>query len=190
VFLRAGLYRQREARPGADAVIRSLALVTLITGFYAVAVAGMTFHSYYGIFWVTFVLAAILIPLLRASYDSVTLELMRVFGVHRRTLLVGPSSELSMLRRTLKRDGRGPDIDVIGTVSEHAGGHSLPDAPDLGALADLERIVAEQRPSDVVMTGFKLPTAELVSLVDTCRSYGALPRALPTHTALLLNRAT
>ena len=46
VFARAGLYRQREARPGADAVIRSLALVTLITAFYAVAVAGMTFHSY------------------------------------------------------------------------------------------------------------------------------------------------
>ena len=59
VFARAGLYRQREARPGADAVIRSLALVTLITAFYAVAVAGMTFHSFYGIFWVTFVLAAI-----------------------------------------------------------------------------------------------------------------------------------
>ena len=61
--------------PGADAVIRSLALVTLITAFYAVAVAGMTFHSYYGIFWITFVLAAILVPLLRASYNSVTLEL-------------------------------------------------------------------------------------------------------------------
>jgi exopolysaccharide biosynthesis polyprenyl glycosylphosphotransferase len=190
VFLRAGLYRQREARPGADAVIRSLALVTLITGFYAVAVAGMTFHSYYGIFWVTFVLAAILVPLLRASYDSVTLELMRLFGVHRRTLLVGPSGELSTLRRTLKRDGRGPDIDVIGTVSEHAGGPSLPDAPALGALADLERIVAEQRPSDVVMTGFKLPTSELVSLVDTCRSYGARLRVVPTTTELLLNRAT
>ncbi len=58
VFARAGLYRQREARPGADAVIRSLALVTIITAFYAVAVAGMTFHSFYGIFWVTFVLAA------------------------------------------------------------------------------------------------------------------------------------
>ena len=85
VFARAGLYRQREARPGADAVIRSLALVTLITGVYAVAVAGMTFHSFYGIFWVTFVLAATLVPLLRASYDSVTLELMRLFGVRRRT---------------------------------------------------------------------------------------------------------
>ena len=116
----------------------------------------MTFHSYYGIFWVTFVLAAILVPLLRASYDSVTLELMRLFGVHRRTLLVGPFGELSELRRTLKRDGRGPDINVIGTVSEHAGGPSLPDSPALGALADLEQIVAEQRPNDVVMTGFEL----------------------------------
>ena len=90
VFARAGLYRQREARPGADATIRSLALVTIITAFYAIAVAGMTFHSFYGIFWVTFVLAAILVPLLRASYDSVTLELMRLLGVRRRTVLVGP----------------------------------------------------------------------------------------------------
>jgi len=108
VFARAGLYRQREARPGADAVIRSLALVTLITGVYAVAVAGMTFHSFYGIFWVTFVRAATLVPLLRASYDSVTLELMRLFGVRRRTVLVGPFGELPVLERTLKRDGRGP----------------------------------------------------------------------------------
>ena len=98
VFARAGLYRQREARPGADAVIRSLALVTLITAFYAVAVAGMTFHSFYGIFWVTFVLAAILVPLLRASYDSVTLELMRLLGVRRRTVLVGPFGELAGAR--------------------------------------------------------------------------------------------
>jgi exopolysaccharide biosynthesis polyprenyl glycosylphosphotransferase len=190
VFARAGLYRQREARPGADAVIRSLALVTIITCVYAVAVAGMTFHSFYGIFWVTFVLAATLVPLLRASYDSVTLELMRLFGMRRRTLLVGPSGELSVLERTLKRDGRGPDIDVIGTVSEHPGGEALPDSPALGALADLEEIVAEHRPNDVVMTGFELPTAELVSLVDTCRSYGCRLRIVPTTTALLLDRAT
>ena len=190
VFARAGLYRQREARPGADAVIRSLALVTLITGVYAVAVAGMTFHSFYGIFWVTFVLAATLVPLLRASYDSVTLELMRLFGVRRRTVLVGPSGELSVLERTLKRDGRGPDIDVIGTVSERAGGEGPADFPALGALADLEQIVAEHRPNDVVMTGFELPTAELVSLVDTCRAYGCRLRVVPTTTELLLDRAT
>ena len=189
VFARAGLYRQREARPGADAVIRSLALVTLITAFYAVAVAGMTFHSYYGIFWITFVLAAILVPLLRASYNSVTLELMRLLGVHRRTVLVGPFGELSALERTLRRDGRGPDLRVIGTVSEHAGGDALPDSPSLGALADLEQIVAEHRPDDVVMTGFELSTAELVSLVDTCRAYGSRLRVVPTTTELLLERA-
>jgi exopolysaccharide biosynthesis polyprenyl glycosylphosphotransferase len=190
VFARAGLYRQREARPGADAVIRSLALVTLITGVYAVAVAGMTFHSFYGIFWVTFVVAATLVPLLRASYDSVTLELMRLLGVRRRTVLVGPFGELSVLERTLKRGGRGPDIDVIGTVSEHAGGEGLADFPSLGALADLEQIVAEYQPNDVVMTGFELPTAELVSLVDTCRAYSCRLRVVPTTTELLLNRAT
>ena len=190
VFARAGLYRQREARPGADAVIRSLALVTLITGVYAVAVAGMTFHSFYGIFWVTFVLAATLVPLLRASYDSVTLELMRLFGVRRRTCSSAPSPSCSVLERTLKRDGRGPDIDVIGTVSEHAGGEAPRRLPGLGALADLEQIVAEHRPNDVVMTGFELPTAELVSLVDTCRAYGCRLRVVPTTTELLLDRAT
>ncbi|MDX6630830.1 MAG: hypothetical protein QOH00_3076 [Gaiellales bacterium] len=189
VFARAGLYRQREARPGADAVIRSLALVTLITAFYAVAVAGMTFHSFYGIFWVTFVLAAVLVPLLRASYDSVTLELMRLFGVRRRTVLVGPFGELSALERTLRRDGRGPDLDVIGTVSEHAGGLALLDPPSLGALVDLERVVAEHHPDDVVMTGFDLSTAELISLVDTCREHGCRLRVVPTTTELLLERA-
>jgi exopolysaccharide biosynthesis polyprenyl glycosylphosphotransferase len=189
VFARAGLYRQREARPGADAVIRSLALVTLITAFYAIAVAGMTFHSFYGIFWVTFVIAAVLVTLLRASYDSVTLELMRLLGVRRRTVLVGPFGELSALERTLRRDGRGPDLDVIGTVSEHAGDFSQLESPSLGALTDLEKIVAEHRPDDVVITGFELSTAELVSLVDTCRAYGCRLRVVPTTTELLLERA-
>ena len=155
-------------------MIRSLALVTLITAFYAVAVAGMTFHSFYGIFWVTFVLAAILVPLLRASYNSVTLELMRLLGVRRRTVLVGPFGELLGARAHARAaTAAAPDLDVIGTVSEHAGGEALPDSPSLGALADLEQIVAEHRPDDVVMTGFELPTAELVSLVDTCRATAA-----------------
>jgi exopolysaccharide biosynthesis polyprenyl glycosylphosphotransferase len=189
VFARAGLYRQREARPGADAVIRSLALVTIITAFYAVAVAGMTFHSFYGIFWVTFVIAAVLVTLLRASYDSVTLELMRLLGVRRRTVLVGPFGELSALERTLRRDGRGPDLDVIGTVSEHADHLSHMSSPSLGALSDLEQIVVEHRPDDVVMTGFELTTADLVSLVDTCRAAGCRLRVVPTTTELLLERA-
>jgi hypothetical protein len=189
VFARAGLYRQREARPGADAVIRSLALVTIITAFYAVAVAGMTFHSFYGIFWVTFVIAAVLVTLLRASYDSVTLELMRLLGVRRRTVLVGPFGELSALERTLRRDGRGPDLDVIGTVSEHADHLSHLSSPSLGALSDLEQIVVEHRPDDVVMTGFELSTADLVSLVDTCRAAGCRLRVVPTTTELLLERA-
>jgi exopolysaccharide biosynthesis polyprenyl glycosylphosphotransferase len=186
VFARAGLYRQREARPGADAVIRSLALVTIITAFYAVAVAGMTFHSFYGIFWVTFVISAVLVALLRASYDSVTLELMRLLGVRRRTVLVGPFGELSALERTLRRDGRGPDLDVIGTVSEHSDHLTHLDSP---RLADLEQVVAEHRPDDVVMTGFELSTAELVSLVDTCRAHGCRLRVVPTTTELLLERA-
>jgi exopolysaccharide biosynthesis polyprenyl glycosylphosphotransferase len=126
---------------------------------------------------------------MRASYDSVTLELMRLFGVRRRTVLVGPFGELTALERTLRRDGRGPDLDVIGTVSEHAGGLALLDSPSLGALADLEDVVAEHRPNDVVMTGFELTTAELVSLVDTCQRYGCRLRVVPTTTELLLERA-
>ena len=50
--------------------------------------------------------------------------------------------------------------------------------------------MAEHRPNDVVMTGFELPTAELVSLVDTCRAYGCRLRVVPTTTELLLDRAT
>ena len=191
VFARAGLYRQREARPGADAVIRSLALVTLITGVYAVAVAGMTFHSFYGIFWVTFVLAA------RARAAAARELRQRHARADAAVRHAPPHGARRALRRALgarahaqAATGRGPDIDVIGTVSEHAGGEALPDSPALGALADLEQIVAEHRPDDVVMTGFELPTAELVSLVDTCRAYGCRLRVVPTTTELLLDRAT
>ena len=65
----------------------------------------------------------------------------------------------------------------------------LPTRERLGALADLEKVVAEHRPDDVVMTGFELPTAELISLVDTCRAHGCRLRVVPTTTELLLERA-
>ena len=39
------------------------------------------------------------------------------------------------------------------------------------------------------MTGFELSTAELVSLVDTCRAHGCRLRVVPTTTELLLERA-
>ena len=49
-------------------------------------VTGRQFNSY-ATFFVTFLLAVVLVTGLRASYDSATLAVMRSLGMRRRTLL-------------------------------------------------------------------------------------------------------
>ncbi len=189
VFAKNGLYRARESRPGTATVIQSLALVSLICGLYAIFVSGKTFNSYYAVIWVTAIVTTVLIVLLRASYDSITLELMRVFGIKRRTLLAGAASDLATLRRTIASDSRGPEVVMIGAVSEHGDDIALDGVPTLGSLADLPELLARERPNDLIVAGVEMDGPKLLELVDVCREHGTRLRIVPRTSELLLERA-
>ena len=87
VFWQAGLYAKRERRTGMGRIISSLVLVTLIAFVFAIA----TDHEFrtFGLVPTALVTTAISIGLLRASYEVLTGELLRVAGVRRRAILVG-----------------------------------------------------------------------------------------------------
>ena len=100
VFLQAGLYAPRERRAGSGRVLAALVLVALI-------VLAFGFGTDYdftttGLIPTAVVTCALAIGLLRAAYDSVSLELMALAGVRRRLLLVGDDATLDDLERPLR----------------------------------------------------------------------------------------
>ncbi len=108
VFWRAGLYAPREQRGGAGRVVSSLLLVMVITLAFAVGTGYQ--HTTFGLYVTAFVLAAIVISLLRSSYEVVTSDVWRVAGARRRAVLVGEGDRLVALRRVL---GTGPRRDRL-----------------------------------------------------------------------------
>jgi exopolysaccharide biosynthesis polyprenyl glycosylphosphotransferase len=186
VFARNGLYRSREARPGATRVLSSLIVVAVVTALFALATDNQ-FRTF-GIFAVTFVYAAIVVVALRASYDSLALTLMRSVGMKRRTVLAGRAGQLAGLRETLETGSRGPDVEVVGAVTEEGIDVQLDGIPNLGTIADLPEIVSRSGPDDVIVAGIELSDALLLELVERCRESGARLRLVPTTTELLLRR--
>src|SRR4051794_40445502 len=75
VFAQGNLYAERERRPGLGRILSSLVLVALI----ALAFGLGTGHEFstYGLAPTAFVLTAVLISLLRGSYDALTGSLLR-----------------------------------------------------------------------------------------------------------------
>ena len=186
VFAKNGLYRSRESRPGGAVIIASLAFSTLIVALFAL-VTGREFNSY-ATFFVTFLLAVFFVTLLRASYDSLTLGLMRSLGMRRRTLLAGRAEALGELYAALARPLGGPEPEILGTVSDAP--LRVRDLDQLGAIADLPELVRELRPDDLVLAGAELPDSALLELADACRSTRTRLRFVPTTAELLLQRAS
>src|SRR5436309_4475543 len=93
VFWVGGLYRRREVRAGFGQVIKSLVLVAVITPALRI---GTGYHfTTYGLTPTALVLTAVIIGVLRASYDVVTRDVLRLAGARRRAVLVGEGERLS-----------------------------------------------------------------------------------------------
>src|SRR5919204_2507972 len=99
VFAQAGLYAERERRPGFGRILSSLVLVALVTTAFGL---GTGHHfSTYGLAPTAVVCCAIAISLLRASYNTITRDLFRLAGVRRRVVLAGEAESVARLHRTL-----------------------------------------------------------------------------------------
>src|SRR5438094_2969798 len=132
VFAQGNLYADRERRPGLGRIASSLVLVALI----ALAFGLGTGHRFstYGLAPTAFVLTAVLISLLRGSYDAVTGNVLRRAGVRRRALLVGAGDHLTHLHEMLGRERSGIDYEFVGALAPEPDGFDLPLLGDLKAL--------------------------------------------------------
>ena len=124
VFWRAGLYAAREQRGGAGRIVSSLLLVMVITLAFALGTGYQ--HTTFGLYVTAFVISAIVISLLRSSYEVVTADIWRVAGARRRAVLVGDGERLVALRRALGLGRGGIDYEFVGVLSSNGNASGLP----------------------------------------------------------------
>jgi exopolysaccharide biosynthesis polyprenyl glycosylphosphotransferase len=87
-----------------------------------------------------------------------------------RLLLVGKLSEASTLLQDV-RHGRGGGYEVIGVVADaHQQEDQDPRAPWLGHVFQLDRVIAENKPDLVVLTGHDEPAATFSRLLDAAQA--------------------
>jgi exopolysaccharide biosynthesis polyprenyl glycosylphosphotransferase len=88
-----------------------------------------------------------------------------------RLLLVGRLSDASTLLQDVRR-GRGGGYEVTGVVAdaEFPEGQDSGEAPWLGHVFQLDRVIAESRPDLVVLTGHDEPAATFSRLLDAAQA--------------------
>ena len=184
VFAQAGLYAERERRPGLGRVFTSLAVVAVVTLIFAVG----THHHFstFGLAPTAVVLAWLLISLLRASYDLLTADLFRVLGIKRHALLAGSGESLTRLHRALGSGRSGIDYEFVGAVAESSGGADL---PVLGPLGALPQILASHRVDELIVTDSDFGDQELLEMVEQAHRRGVQVRIAAKATELLTHHA-
>jgi exopolysaccharide biosynthesis polyprenyl glycosylphosphotransferase len=171
VFWRAGLYAERERRGGGGRIIGSLILVGLVGVVYGVG-TNREFGTY-GLAPTAIVLSGLFIGLLRASYEVVTGDILRMAGVRRRAVLVGDSERVGYLRRALGEGRSGIRYEFVGAVEP----------------GNLPRTLAEHTVDELIVAEADFDDRELLEMVDLAHRRGVRIRLAPTTTELLTQRA-
>ena len=183
VFWQAGLYAERERRAGVGRIISSLVLVTVLTVAFAWGV-GHDFGTY-GLAPTALVITAALISVLRASYDAITRDVLKIAGVRRRALVVGRGENLRHLHRTLGSARGGIDYEFVGAIAPSDDPVGLPVLGWLDALPDL---LARQHVDELIVNASDLSERELLDLVEQAHREAVQVRVAPTTTELLTQR--
>jgi exopolysaccharide biosynthesis polyprenyl glycosylphosphotransferase len=182
VFAQAGLYRRREVRPGAGRILACLIVVALIVLAFGIG-TGYDFTTS-GLIPTSVVVSAVTIGLLRAAYESASLEVMRSVGIRRRVVLVGEGESLERLRRSLAASRNGLSYEFLGAVTE---------APTsvlrvLGSQPDLSRVLAETRPDEVILAEADFDEHTVLEIVEQAHRQGIKVRLAPDATELLIQQ--
>jgi exopolysaccharide biosynthesis polyprenyl glycosylphosphotransferase len=184
VFAQGNLYAERERRPGVGRVVSALLLVVLVSLAFGLG-TGHKFSTY-GLAPTAFILTAILISVLRGSYDGLTGNLLRRAGVRRRALLVGSGDHLVHLHEMLGRRRSGIDYEFVGVLAQEPDGVDL---PLLGDLKALSRVLATHRVDEVILADSEFSERELLETVEQAHRRGVKVRIAPKTTELLVQRA-
>ena len=184
VFWVGGLYRRREQRAGVGQIVLSLGLVGVITLAFGL---GTGYHfTTYGLAPTAVVTTAFFIGILRASYEVLTRDVLRLVGARRRTVLVGEGAELADLRRTLGADRSGIRYEFLGVI---APGGDTGLLPLLGGFDEVPRILREHDVHELIITDGGFGERELLELVEEAHRFGVKVKIAPRTTELLLKRA-
>ena len=184
VFWRAGLYAERERRGGAGRIVGSVILVGAVALVFGIG-TNREFGTY-GLAPTAVVLSIVFIGLLRASYDVITADLLRLAGVRRHAVLVGDRDRVEYLQRVLGEGRSGIAYDFVGAVGPSADQMPL---PFLGTVADLPQIFAERQLDELIFAETDFDDRALVELVDLAHRRGVRVRVAPTTAELLTQRA-
>jgi exopolysaccharide biosynthesis polyprenyl glycosylphosphotransferase len=182
VFAQAGLYRQRELRPGWGRILASLIVVALIVLAFGLGTDYDFTTS--GLIPTAVVLSALTIGLFRAAYESASLEVLRAAGIRRRVVLVGEGESLDRLRNALAASQAGLEYEFVGAVAtEGAPGHRRLGSPD-----QLAAVLEQVRPDEVILSEADFDERTVLEVVDQAHREGIKVRLAPDTTELLVQR--
>ena len=182
VFAQSGLYRQRELRPGAGRILACLIVVALIVLAFGLG-TGYDFSTS-GLIPTSVVVSALTIGLLRAAYESATLELMRAAGFRRRVILVGAGESLIRLRASLESARSGLTYEFVGVVAPEA----VPGFRLLGGAPELAAVLDDLKPDEVILTEADFDERAVLEVVEQAHRQGVKVRLAPDTTELLVQR--
>jgi exopolysaccharide biosynthesis polyprenyl glycosylphosphotransferase len=172
VFWRAGLYASRERRAGIGSVVSSLLLVTLLTAVFAI-VSGHDFSTY-AYAPTAFVLCVVAVGLLRASYESLTRDVLTFSQVRRRTLLVGDEDQVAELRHVLGFSRNGIPYEFVGVAE--------PSPEEVAAVLESEHV------DEIVLADPAVDERRLLEIAELGHRSGVRVRIAPRTTELLRER--
>jgi len=183
VFYQASLYATRERRAGVGRVVSSLVLVALI-------VLAFGFGTSYdfkttGLIPTSIVTCALAIGVLRAAYESIAVEALKIGGRRRRIVIVGTGESLRRLERELLASRSGVRYEVVGTVSpvgEPGVALASMSQDEIGAI--LER----ERPDELVLAESDFDELTVLDIVERGHRHGVRVRLAPDTTNLLVQK--
>ena len=183
VFAQAGLYRQRELRPGAGRILACLIVVALIVLAFGLG-TGYDFSTS-GLIPTSVVVSAVTIGLLRAAYESATLEVMRAAGDP-------PPRRARRRRREPRATARVARVgaqraDVRVRRRRRAGGGSgLPSSS--GSAPSSPSVLDELKPDELILAEADFDERAVLEVVEQAHRQGIKVRLAPDTTELLVQR--
>ncbi len=184
VFWQAGLYAERERRAGFGRVVSSLVVVALLVLAFGLG-TGHDFATF-GLIPTAFAITAVVDGVLRASYETISREVLRVLGVRRRAIVVGEGEHVEHLLRTLGGVRGGIDYEFLGVVSN--GQDADVELPRLGHVEGLRAVLVEHPADELIVTDSDYSERELLQIVEHAHRSGVKIRIAPKTTELLVQR--